>query len=199
MRSRPEAARRAYGVRWLFVYDSPGFQWPRREQEILGQFAGPVRLLAQDQARLLYDLGTADPMAFFADAPGAALTVRDHDGAIVIDLPARRPDRRVVLNFLARPGLVLLGDGEELASTADEWGRLSAKVPASVSQLRVDFFGGWGRGFFFGIVGLLVAMAIAVVALARAPEVLAEADPEFGQDEFGQDEFGQDELDREEP
>jgi len=178
LRDDPEAARRAFGVRWLLRYrptrdagvpaglvDVNGTPFA---QAYMPAFQG-APVVARTGKLVLHDLGPADPLAFFEGAPRQALLARAAEGALVVDLPALTAPRRVVLNFLRRPGSVLSGDGEALAIEADAWGRIVAEVPAGVRRLRLDHAGGWGRGLYHGLVLLLVALAVQVVAVRRDP------------------------------
>lgn len=178
MRDDPEGARRAYGVRWLLHYEPP-----RNTDTPLGigdAYGSPFARIYMDAFRgasvaartgslTLYDLGSADPLAFFEDRPGQALSARVAGGGLEVDLPEMTASRSVVLNFLRRPDSTLSGDGEALGLDTDAWGRIVAKVPAGVKKLHLDHGGGWGRGLYYGIVLLLVALAVQVVAVHRDP------------------------------
>jgi hypothetical protein len=178
LRADPEAARRAYGIRWRLGAESPT---TGRATPIAAVFrAGfeDAAGLAEGGGMVLYDLGPADPMAFFAEAPTLPLAVRIKGTEVVVDLPESRQARGIVLNFLHRPGTVLEAAGAPLDTTADAWGRITAEVAPGVAVLRLGYDGGWGRGLYFGIVLVLMATAIMVVAVARDPSFAGRRHPE---------------------
>lgn len=175
----PEAARRAYGVRWLLRYDPP--RLPDQPTGLGQPYGAPFAqaymrafrsapVAARAGALTLYDLGPADPLAFYADDPGTALPARAVDGALEVTLPAPASPRRVVLNFLKRPASRLSADGAPLALESDAWGRVVAEVPAGTRRLVLDHGAGWGRGLYAGVVLVLVALALLVVAVRRDPD-----------------------------
>ncbi len=178
MADQPEAARRAYGVRWLLRWrggaeaDGRSPRTSPMAEAYAPAFAGaPVAASAGDL--VLYDLGPADPLAFLAERPQEALAVRAEGPRLVVELPPANGSRTVVLNFLRRPGSHVSADGETLDVGTDAWGRVRVEVPPGAQSVVLGHDGGWGRGLFFAVVLILVGTAIAVVALARDPDLQA--------------------------
>lgn len=180
LRELPEAPREAlsrFGVRWLLAYRPEAASGaPATPTAEASAFAARAAALVGNMAPIvsagglaLFDLGPPEPLAFFADAPAAALPVSDHGGGVSVALPALAAPRRAVLNFLWRPGLEASADGAPLAHAADAAGRVLVTVPAGARELRLGHSFGWGRGLYYGLVLGLVALALLVLLLRFGP------------------------------
>jgi hypothetical protein len=172
----PLAAARAHGVRWLVWFD-PGMvtRGARGAKERLGEQQrflhaalaehGIVRL-ERPHFRLI-ELPGARPLAFAESAPERPLALTYQGGGVRVALADWAGGARVVLNFLARPGMRVLADGIPLAVTADDWGRVVVTPPAGTRRLVLGYAPPWNKGFIVALVLALAAAALLALLSRR--------------------------------
>jgi hypothetical protein len=172
----PVAAARAYGVRWLIVFDpSLVTRGARADKERLSQRQRflAAALGADGVARVerpdfqLIELAGARPLAFVASAPARPLELSYRGDGVSVALPDWAAGGPVVLNFLARPGTRVLADGRPLAVTADDWGRIVVTPPAGTRTLVLGYAPPWGQGFLAALVVALAAAGLLAVLRRR--------------------------------
>jgi hypothetical protein len=121
-----------YGVRWIITYDASG----THVTEIAG----------------------AAPLAFSADHPAQALPAVLSQRGVDVDT---RGARRVVLNYLARPGIVIEGASH---TATDEWGRVVADVLPGRKTIALRYDGHWRVALILSLIALIAALVVASYA-----------------------------------
>ena len=183
----PAAAARAYGVRWLIVFDPDlvtrgaraGKERLSERQRFLAAALGAhgvVRLERPDFQ--LIELAGARPLAFAASAPARPLELSYRGDGVRVALPDWAAGGPVVLNFLARPGTRVLADGRPLAVTADHWGRVVVRPPAGTQTLVLGYAPPWAKGFAAALILALAAAGLLAVLRRRERRRRRGAGPE---------------------
>ncbi len=171
----PAAAARAYGVRWLIVFDPDlvtlgvraGKERLSQRQRFLAAALGAHGVVRLERPHFqLIELAGARPLAFAASAPARPLELRYRGDSVSVALPDWAAGGPVVLNFLARPGSRVVADGRPLAVTADDWGRVVVRPPAGTRTLVLGYAPPWGKGFAAALI-LALAAAGLIAALRR--------------------------------
>lgn len=121
-----------YGVRWIITYDAGG----THVNEVTG----------------------AAPLAFSADDPARELPIVLSQRGVDVD---PRGARRIVLNFLARPGIVIAGSSH---TERDAWGRIVADVLPERRTIALRYDGPWRTALIMSLITLLAALAVALNA-----------------------------------
>jgi hypothetical protein len=173
MAQDPAAACKAYGVGWhLIGYGdsptlSPNKPFWNMETAVNSEAAyrrlprGDFKQLADIRGTKLMELPGVDPLAFVVNQPERPLPMRlSCRGADVnvADLPAGAV---VTVNFLWHPRMRLALDGEPLHAEADDWQRITTRLPVSGSTLSIRFEPPW-----FETCSIGAALSAAAIALA---------------------------------
>ena len=177
LQEEPLNTSRAFAVRWLvrFTGREPTGTVRRLQTDLEHYYSpGAEALMSKLQNREpalalddleVYDLRSADPIAFIRGQPAQPLAVRTEGNRVIVSLPERKESATVVMAFLHRPGLRLSGDGVPLEAATDSWGRITAEVAPTIRQLGLEYDAGWHRGLVLGLI--LIVAGGAVAALAR--------------------------------
>ena len=108
--------------------------------------------------------GACRPMAFAEATPDTALPIHTSGRGATVDLESLPQGGAVVVNFLAWPHMQAAVDGQSIAVSPDEWGRIRTIVPAGAKQLVVRYVPPWGKGLLCGTAIAFVTGAGAVVS-----------------------------------
>jgi hypothetical protein len=185
----PIATARAFGVRWILAANPEHYR-PERDfwQQVRkkdwcfdfvdeGPPSGEERVMSVAQLRAqrdevrLFELSGASQMAFDTTKPDLPLPIRFRGWGAEVESPDDG-ERTIVVNMAMRPWVRAVADGTTLPTSADGWGRVEVRVPASVTRFDVFYQLPWRRGLLFGG-GLAAATLLGMAAVQRRLQRIA--------------------------
>jgi hypothetical protein len=167
----PRQALRQYGVRWIAVHQEPEYG---EDPTLRADLAKSVKLLVDNSKVSLYELPGSEPLAYDTANPTVGFPISiEADGVTVSlpDTPGQAGERKVVVNWLARPLLTAFApDGRSLTTEKDACSRLVVTVPPDVKTVEVRYQPPWSKGLLIGAL-LVVIGVIGIRGLGRQEKV----------------------------
>ncbi len=173
----PAAACKAYGVGWhLFSFSnapvlSPNPNFWKMEKEVNAEDAYrrlPIRdfkPLVAFHGTMLMELPDVDPLSFISDRPDHPLPMRLSCRGADIDVADLPAGTAVTINFLWHPRMRLTLDGAALPAEADDWQRITTRLPTAGSVLALRFEPPWREACLIGAALCAFALALAWLTL----------------------------------
>ena len=163
-----------YGVRFVLVHrvahqpefsDDPGANWmenyltmaPNVEKAALSS----GRLVYEDQSLKILELPEARPLAFAEKSPQTPLPLQVDGSGASIAVSGLATGAPIVLNLQWRPEIQAYVNGHLVRTDQDAWGRITFRLPAAATAVRVRYAPPWGSGALAGLV-LLGTWVLAV-------------------------------------
>lgn len=93
------------------------------------------------------------------------LPVRVEETRVVVDTRAFAQGGEVTVNYLCRPRSKVWIDGQAAEPSADDWGRLTMRIPPGSRELVVSYVASWNRGWL--VAGMLLIVFAATGRMRR--------------------------------
>lgn len=94
-----------------------------------------------------------------------ALPVRVEETRVVVDTGVFAEGGEVTVNYLRRPRSKVWIDGRPAEPSADDWGRLTVRIPPGSRELVVGYVASWSRGWL--VAGMLLVVFAATGRMRR--------------------------------
>lgn len=178
LQADPLAAARAYGIGWVTMTARPTaantqLTLPWRQYVVngrVGMMLEPhLELVGEMEGLRLYRLPGADPLAFAAGRPNAALPLGYGTSGVDLDVSGVSAGDTVTANFLWYPAIRAYLDGRPVPAAADDWGRIRVALDRTGDSLQIRYEPRWVVGLAAGAVLIAAGVIAAGVLLRVAP------------------------------